>query len=270
MITVLGHKGFIGSEIVRQLIQRGTEVYLPERDEDLSDKDLGKVIYCIGLTADAKKKPFETIDAHINKLSQIIRYSKFEDITYASSTRVYVHNQGKVSENSLINVDVSDPFELFNLTKLTAESLLVNTTDHFKIVRYSNVYGNDLESENFLTSVIKEAIIKGSVVLHTTPDSGKDYISVYDAANLTIQISLSGKKRIYNIAAGKNIINQAITDQISKTLNCKVVYSETAKHILFPEIDNTSIKEEFGFKPSTILMEDIDLLINTFRKELSN
>ena len=91
MITVLGHSGFIGSHIVDGLKSKGMKVFLPGRNEDLRGKTLGKVIYCIGLTADAKKKPFDTIAAHINKLSEIILHSDFEDITYASSTRVYIH-----------------------------------------------------------------------------------------------------------------------------------------------------------------------------------
>ncbi len=177
------------------------DIFVPERDEDLKDKYLGKVIYCIGLTADAKRKPFDTIDAHINKLIEIVRFSRFDSITYSSSTRIYIHSlSSEIAEIDPILLDISDPFELFNLTKLTAESLLYNTIPNFKIVRYSNVYGMDFESENFLTSIISDAITKGAVTLYTTIDSEKDYISVEDAAKLTVEIALEGKEKIYNVA----------------------------------------------------------------------
>lgn len=266
MITVFGHKGFIGSQIVKELEKRNLEYFLPERDENVEGKDLGKVIYCIGLTADAKRRPFETINAHINKLSEIIRLCKFEDITYASSARVYVHGLGLASEAGLVSVDVSDPFELFNLTKLTAESLLLNTVSNFKSVRYSNVYGTDLTSENFLTSILTEAIKTDSVTLYTTPDSSKDYISVNDAAKLTVDISLSERNGIYNVASGINRTNKEITDKISGVLKCRIVYAEKAKRIVFPTIDIFLIKEEFKFKPSTHLIDDIDILIDVFHK----
>lgn len=119
MISVFGHKGFIGSAVVRELRRRELDIYLPERDEEVTGKSYGKIIYCIGLTADAKKKPFDTIQAHITKLSDIIQHAVFEEIVYASSTRVYVHGVGELSESDLIPVNTEDPFELFNLTKLT-------------------------------------------------------------------------------------------------------------------------------------------------------
>jgi len=33
--------------------------------------DPGHVIYCIGLTADFRQKPFETIEAHVSKLAEV-------------------------------------------------------------------------------------------------------------------------------------------------------------------------------------------------------
>jgi nucleoside-diphosphate-sugar epimerase len=270
MITVLGHKGFIGSQIVNELQARSLEYYLAGRDEDLSGKNLGQVIYCIGLTADAKRKPFDTIQAHISKLMDVIRFSKYESITYASSSRVYIHGKGQVTESDAVLVDVADPFELFNLTKLTAEALLLNTVDNFKSVRYSNVYGADIHSENFLTTIITEAIDKGAVTLHTTADSAKDYISVYDAARLTVDIALHGKHKIYNVASGINTRNGEITNKIKEILNCGIYYDSNARQVLFPSINIQRIKEEFAFQPSTFLAADIELLVAAYKQELKN
>ncbi len=158
MISVFGHKGFIGSQVVRELQRREIPFYLPDRDEDVTGRQYGKLIYCIGLTADAKKKPFETIQAHINKLADIIRTAKYDEIVYASSTRVYVHGTGEISESDLIPVNTEDPFELFNLTKLTGESILFNTVPNSKVIRYSNVYGVDKDSDNFLTACNKGSV----------------------------------------------------------------------------------------------------------------
>lgn len=265
MISVFGHKGFIGSQVVRELENRQIPYYLPERDEDVSGRSYGKLIYCIGLTADAKKKPFETIQAHINKLSDIIRNAMFDEIVYASSTRVYVHGEGDISESDLIPVNTEDPFELFNLTKLTGESLLVNTVPDSKIIRYSNVYGVDKESDNFLTSVIRDALNTGHINLQTTPDSAKDYISVFDAAKLTVDITLSGKQKIYNVASGFNVSNESILEKVKEITGCTITYSPDAKRILFPRIINDRVKGEFGFIPSSDLLDDIELIIKSFR-----
>jgi nucleoside-diphosphate-sugar epimerase len=266
-ITVLGSSGFIGSQIVKELRKRNIDFVLPERNESLNGKDLGKIIYCIGLTGDAKKKPFETIDAHVNKLSDIIRSSYFNDITYASSTRIYIHDNQESTESGLIPIDVLDPFELFNLTKLLGESLLINTTNNYKSVRYSNVYGNDVNSENFLTSIIADGIKCGKILLHTTSDSAKDFISVEDAARLTVDIAISGKG-IYNVASGVNTTNKEITDAIAHSLGCEIEYATDAKRILFPVINNEKVKKEFQFRSSSNVLEDIPDIIETFMKVL--
>lgn len=111
----------------------------------------------------------------------------------------------------------------------------MNTVPDAKIIRYSNVYGVDKESDNFLTSIIRDALTKGHITLFTTPDSAKDYISVADAASLTVDIALSGKERIYNVATGINISNEVILKRVSEITGCTLSYSPDAKKIEFPE-----------------------------------
>ena len=49
LYTVFGGRGFIGSEIVKQLNELGHNVFVPERgDESIYHKDLGTIIYCAG------------------------------------------------------------------------------------------------------------------------------------------------------------------------------------------------------------------------------
>ena len=65
MVTILGSSGFVGSNLKNKLVSVGINTYTPHRSEELSGKNLGHVIYCIGLTADFRTKPFETIEAHV-------------------------------------------------------------------------------------------------------------------------------------------------------------------------------------------------------------
>ena len=88
--TVIGAGGFIGGRLAAALRARGDSVYAPARgDEGLFDQDLGSVFYCAGLTGDFHVRPFETVEAHVGLLVQVLAKARFERLIYLSSTRVY-------------------------------------------------------------------------------------------------------------------------------------------------------------------------------------
>ncbi len=60
--------------------------------------DLGHAFYCIGLTADFRSRPFETIEAHCGLLKEVLSGSRFSSFVYLSSTRVYA--RGKLDRRS--------------------------------------------------------------------------------------------------------------------------------------------------------------------------
>jgi len=64
-------------------------VICPTRDESLDGRDLGHIIYCIGITADFRRRPHDTITAHVTKLQEVLTRTSFESLVYLSSTRVY-------------------------------------------------------------------------------------------------------------------------------------------------------------------------------------
>jgi len=65
-VTVLGGSGFIGSHVARHLRRLGVACDTPARDdESIFSRPLGHVIYAIGLTADFRARPLETVEAHV-------------------------------------------------------------------------------------------------------------------------------------------------------------------------------------------------------------
>ena len=128
MITVLGASGFIGSHLVQKLSEQKIHFYAPNRNTILKNKDLGDIIYCIGLTSDFRTKPSETVEAHVCFLNKVLKDFKFKTLTYLSSTRVYVNSKKKkVDENTLLNISINESEDLYNLTKLTGERLCLSS-----------------------------------------------------------------------------------------------------------------------------------------------
>lgn len=269
MITVLGATGFIGSNLVNKLIQQNIPFYAPKRDENVNEKNLGHVVYCIGMTADFRTKPFETIDAHVCKLKFILENCQFESLTYLSSTRVYIKSKSEknyLTEDDDIVINSQDPFDLFAASKITGELLALNSgRENIKIARLSNVFGADLLSENFITTIVRDALTHKKVELFTTPDSSKDYISVNDVCNILIQLALHSKTGIYNIAYGINTSNESILNELKKLTGAQINYSPKAQKIIFQEISNTKISQELNFKPTKTIIESLPEIISAYK-----
>lgn len=258
--------GFIGSHLVKRLAAERHDYFSPGRKENLSGKKLGDVIYCIGLTADFRSKPFETIEAHVCKLNPLLRDCDFDSLLYLSSTRLY-GTQGEIaSESDALSFDPAEPNDLYNLSKATGEAIALNCGRKTRVVRLSNVYGGDFNSDNFLATVIKDALTTGKVSLHSAPDSSKDYVDIDDVVDGLLIIAARGRERIYNLASGTNVANRTLLERISELTGCQVAVTPTAPKITFPQIDIDRMRNEFDFKPAQVL-EDLSRLIELYRHE---
>jgi nucleoside-diphosphate-sugar epimerase len=262
-VTILGSTGFIGTHVAEHLAASKVDFFTPHRDADLSGCHLGTVIYCAGLTADFRRKPLQTVEAHVCKLLRILESVEFDSLTYLSSTRIYRDDCQTAREDDGIVIWPEDPDYLYNASKVMGESLLLSSRKNVKVVRLSNVYGTDLHSENFLTSVLRDAVQTGKVVLRTALESAKDYISIKDAAELIARVALNGKQSIYNVACGMNTANSQIMEAVKAVTGCEIIVQEQAKARVFPVIDVERIRTEFGYKRSDII-RDIPALVKAF------
>lgn len=158
--TVLGASGYIGSRVVRHLRAEGHAVWAPERgDSSILNRPLGHVLYCVGLTGDFRNRPFDTVQAHVGLLAEILRHANFESLLYLSSTRVY-QGAERTDEDAPLTVVPGTPSDLYNLTKLTGESLChCSGREGVRVVRLSNVVGEGMDpaSGNFIATLLQDA-----------------------------------------------------------------------------------------------------------------
>ena len=265
MITVLGASGFIGSHLVKRLDALGSDYQAIGRNDALPAGPLGQVVYCIGLTADFRSRPFDTVEAHVCKLLAVLRDCRFDSLLYLSSTRLYT-GADSTDEETAIRVAPVEPSDLYNASKVMGESLVLNCGRPAYVVRISNVYGDDFESDNFLPSIIRDAIVAQKIVLQTSADSAKDYISIDDVVNNLIAIAKSGKERIYNLASGVNVSNNELTGALRDVTGCTVEFAPQAPSVTFPSIKIERLRAEFDFKPSHVI-SDIPHLVDLCRRD---
>jgi nucleoside-diphosphate-sugar epimerase len=250
--TVLGASGFIGSHLTAELERRGLDVETPARDADLTGEDLGTVFYCVGLTGDAPGRPFDTVEAHVVKLSEVLRHCRFDRIVYLSSTRLYL-GASTATEDETLRIDPLDPGRVFNLSKAIGESLVLQAEGAGRVARLSNVYGPDWESENFLTEIITAACRDGALIIRDGPESAKDYVHVQDAVEALIRIGLEGTRDVYNVASGRNVSHRELAAGLEDATGCTVEFGAEPRTFAFPPIDTGRLRDEFPFSPRSLL-----------------
>ena len=268
MHTIFGSSGFIGSSLGRWLDARSRPWHAPARDDDGLGRQLGHVVYCIGLTGDFRFHRHETVEAHVCKVERILHGGDFESFTYLSSTRLYRHGPSPAGEENAVTVNPSDADDLYNISKAMGENLLLASDKAVKVIRLSHVYGLDWASRGFLSSIVTEAVQKGRVVLTSSLDSERDYVSIDDVLDLIFQISTAGRHRVYNVASGTNVSNRDIVGRLAELTGCGVEVAAGAPTVRFPQISTGRIADEFGFKPKDVL-EDLGDLVKLFEVESS-
>jgi nucleoside-diphosphate-sugar epimerase len=202
--TVLGASGYIGSRLAAHLEAQGHTVWAPARgDAEVLTRPLGHVIYCVGLTADFRTRPFDTVDAHVGLLAEVLRRAQFDSLLYLSSTRVYM-GAADTHEDAPLAVLPGVPSYLYNLTKLTGESLChASGRAGVRVARLSNVVGPgmDAASGNLVADLLHQAQ-QGHILLRSDPQSAKDYVHVTDVVDWLPRIALQGCRPVYNVASG--------------------------------------------------------------------
>lgn len=251
--TVLGSTGLVGSNLVRKLNALGHKVFAPARsDVSVFEQPLGHAIYCIGLTADFRSRPFDTVRAHVSVLADLLERSSFDSFLYLSSTRVYSGAEYG-NERVSINVNVEDPSDLYNLSKLMGESLCLNCgKDNVRAVRLSNVIGYASASANFVFDIASDAL-RGHIRLRSHPSSAKDYVAIDDVVDLLPKIATVGADRLYNLASGVKLSHRELVERLVELTGCTWDCVENAPILGFPDIDTSRTREQFAFAPRSVL-----------------
>ena len=261
--TVLGASGYIGRHLVQHLQASGHPVWAPERnDPAIFTQPLGHVWYCIGLTADFRTRPFDTIQAHVSLLAQVLQRCDFESLVYLSSTRVYagaahatqVADVQITHEDAALQVQPHDPSCLYNLSKLAGESLCHHSgRAGVRVARLSNVVGPgmDANSGNFIASLLRDALT-GHVLLHSDPASEKDYLHINDATHWLARIGLTGQAATYNVASGVQTTHAQWLQWLAQATGCTHAVAPHAPLQRLAPINVARLRNEWGLAPQPV------------------
>ncbi len=259
--TILGSRGFIGSHVTALVASSGHDLWCPRRTERLDTQHAGHIIYCVGMTADFRQHPHQTIDAHVTFLQHVLKTADFDSLTYLSSTRVYQHTDREVvHEDTPLVATSQNAGDLYNLSKLLGENLLLQHDGCVRVARLSNVVGHDVMSANFLFSVIRDCVLRGEVCLQQTLASAKDYVDIQYVAELLLRLGPFGTQQVYNIASGYNVSHSQIIDRLTELTGAQMTVSADATPYIFPRIDTRRVQREFQLRSADVVEQLPDLV----------
>jgi UDP-glucose 4-epimerase len=200
-VIVFGGSGFLGSHVADELTKRGHQVkifdinaspYLQPSQEMVIGSILDRekitkaiegceIVYNFAGLADmdeAMKKPIETVQLNVLGNVNILEAAKINKVKrfiFASSAYVFSKFGGFYSASKLSSERFIEAYQ---------ESCGLN----FTILRYGSLYGRRADFKNPIFRMINNALKNKKLSYKGTGEEIREYIHVYDAANLSVDI----------------------------------------------------------------------------------
>ena len=282
--TVVGAAGFVGQRLCTTLRARGAQVWAPGRHEAWPWQPphghgyvLGHVMYCAGLTADYLARPFDTVQAHVSHLAQVLQHGlaqgTLQSLVYLSSTRLYdglgdLGDQGAAHEDAVLPMDPANPRHLYDLSKGLGESLChVAGQGRARVARLACVYEGPQDADGFLPALLRQVLqarASGArqISVQSSPHFTRDYVHLDDVVDALIRIALQGQASVYNVASGANVSNAELFDYFERRWGCAAKPLLDTRPAPTPRISTARLCTELQWKPRA-LMAALDQLLVT-------
>ena len=292
---VLGSSGFIGSYLVRSLLQEGHEVYGYNRTASnerpqgcyfglvgdfssetkfqqlLTDLKIDIVVHLISTsvpqigTQHVEREIMENVIPTVRLLEAMSKCATKRIIYSSSGGTVYGERDNKAGIISNTN-----PICSYGIYKLSIEKYLslyhrMHGID-FRIARISNPYG--LTMRNTVQGIIPIFIrnILSGREISLFGDTVRDYVHINDLVDcLQKLIFYYGKYRTFNIGSGYGVHLNQVVEMIEKIANkrfnhvhrCPIRTCDVKKNVL----DISLTKAELNWEPKVSLQEGIEDLV---------
>jgi len=306
-ICVTGGAGFIGSEIVKQLIELNHQVNVIDlltyagdlnnlKDEfgkykfsqiDIRDmtklrdyflvEDIDLIINCAAETHvdNSITNPEVFIQTNVVGVFNLLEIAKQNSIKFiqVSTDEVY----GSRITGAFDEDDILNPSSPYSASKASAEMLVMSYVSTFNlnalIVRCSNNYGPRQFPEKLIPTIISRLISNKTVPIYGNGLNIREWIHVSDSARAIIEVALNGQQaEIYNISSSDFRSNLEVTKYILAILEFPESRIEFVPdrlgHDFRYAIDSSKIRHELSWSPVIDFEQGIESTVNWYRQNL--
>ncbi|MCD6476846.1 MAG: NAD(P)-dependent oxidoreductase [Candidatus Aenigmarchaeota archaeon] len=295
-ILVTGGAGYIGSVLIRKLINSGHSVRnldifmfgdesvhelkniknYEEIKGDIRDKNVIKkalrnidtVVHLAAIVGDAAytmqdKIAFDTNFVATIKLADMCRERKIKKFIFASTCSVYGANEGN---NFLTETSKLNPVSLYAKTKLHAESALMSLSNsNFMpcILRFGTVYGLSprMRFDLIVNLLIKKATIEKKIKIFGG-EQWRPFVHVTDVAK-AVQLVLESPiekigNKIFNVGStDENYKMKDIGNMVKKILGARMEVIKQLKDKRSYRVSHDKIKNELNFTTNKTIKNGI-------------
>ena len=284
---VTGGAGFIGSNLVDRLLDRGDTVVVVDNETantheetywndntinvkaDVNDKGFDNIatyIDCIfHLAADISipysiENPAATYKNNVHGLLNVLETARKNDIKkviFSSTAAIY-----GLTDKVCVETDTPDPLNPYSVSKLAGEHLMKMYNDLYGIqtasLRYFNVYGPRQSNTGQYAPVVgifqKQKENNSALTIVGDGEQTRDFVHVYDVADANILLAESDATGVYNVGTGVEYSVNQIANMISDVQrNVPARVGEARRSLA----DISKIKS-IGWRPNVKLEEWIE------------
>lgn len=199
-ILVVGGKGFIGSEIVRQSGADSADRKdwdIRSTHADFSDYDLVIMEAAITAQAEFEKNPRNSYATNVDGLLNVLEgCRKVSRMAFASSSAVYGLTNKPSKETDSIY-----PHNDYAASKAMGELLFKRYRPDGVILRYFNTYGDGENPKGDYKSIISALIQDPDFPIYGDGEQRRDFIHVKDVARITLELGMNASGT-FNVGTG--------------------------------------------------------------------
>ena len=300
-IFLTGHKGLVGSEILRKLIQTGyTNILTIDRKKlDLTNQQKvfkfikkNKPEYIIiaaarvgGIKANVKY-PAEFLFQNMaiqNNLIHGAYLNKIKNIIFLGSSCIYPKNCKQPMKESFLLLGKPEETNLsYAIAKIAGVQLCSSynkqyNTNYISLI-VSNSYGPydnfNLNTSHFFPALIRKCYTakklgKKNINLLGKPNTRRELIFSEDVADACIYfLKKNPKEKIINVGSGKDYTIKEYAEFIMKEMNIKLKIKFSGKFSgINKKLLDVRLMKKLGFTPNTNLKKGFKLTFENFLKK---
>ncbi len=287
MNVLVGGTGFIGTALAEKLVQQGEAVISIARS--IPEQKVEGVLYraidifaypeqlipifghgsAIFLLTGQNSATFDAVPEleGFGKVLDVVAASSPEKVLFTSTSLVY----GECAEAAKEDHDLL-PKDAYAQFKVSCEQMIQEKLAGIPvaIVRLGNVYGSE-KNKGFIGLVLKKISEGIEIKVNGDGQQERDYVFLDEVVSAMLAVKDKLKESdIINITTGKSDTLLGVIALLSDVVGRSIPFSVTGVPVMETQIirvDNTKLREKYGFVPQIYLKEGLQKTWERYKKE---